>query len=724
MAASVLLNFSSGITFSPTDPLMCLIRTGAQLLSYEHISAGRFPDGGNEERTGFIRRKIAEVRNLLEDRCLSSEDQGEEIRLLVLLDFKPWAFLKPEPATAAQDIDTAWPSLKVGYVKSLVGSVFGAKNPLLRRMGFIPVFLDDRSEEQRSFRFRSAAFKGYYTDTGRQDWIAAGDFRLNEARDQALSAMDHPDTAVKIGDQAAYTAFLEKQRILIDRTASYLAIIGLDNAFRDKVSSLFKISDVGQFQSTDYDDTLKQLVTDLCGLGSPRFSDCTCFVTDLIPVPVSQKSKSDLFLKSLLQLLVTIDGEQFRACFQSNGPHDPNKFFVVSEMEDDAILKKQLQTYSKNLAQLESQVSGMVWDESNAVEYTEFHAPETNAEGSHSGTNEAIDEQGSQKERAFRQVRRIPFFFGDGPGDWRWYREVMAALQECLSFEDGNERPFVDSLTRIEDRQLLKESKKTNFGELKDRIAKTTAGEIVSNVDYDKYIHDRKERLRQLEDKAQVLSKVLVKLGIRSRALWIAILSCIVFTLCYAFHFITGYAPDHPLWISAGFLAFCLLCLAGAVIAHIDIKGKIHAAYREIDALLDELHKLAVRHLHSINSLARDMNKADAQRKTLYEMKSKYNSWQQHNNRQANWLSYVQDLGKWLDTLFSDLGISPYQKEPDQLAPLNLTEDILESKPSVVTQIRSRYNDMKPVIQIVNLHRETPVRNVTCFVSRISFKCY
>ena len=91
MAASVLLNFANSVDFTPTDPLIGMVRTGASLLSYDLLSVNTFSKKDDERRIQ-IRSKLAELRNMLENRRLSSEDQNERIRLIIILDFNPWEF--------------------------------------------------------------------------------------------------------------------------------------------------------------------------------------------------------------------------------------------------------------------------------------------------------------------------------------------------------------------------------------------------------------------------------------------------------------------------------------------------------------------------------------------------------------------------------------------------------------------------------------------------------
>ena len=116
MAASVLLNFANSVDFTPTDPLIGLVRTGASLLAYDQLSVETF-SRKDSERKDHIWRKVVELRNVLEDRSLSFADRGERIRLIILLDFSPWKFLKPKFPEDVE-FDAAFPTLKLDFVKS------------------------------------------------------------------------------------------------------------------------------------------------------------------------------------------------------------------------------------------------------------------------------------------------------------------------------------------------------------------------------------------------------------------------------------------------------------------------------------------------------------------------------------------------------------------------------------------------------------------------------
>jgi hypothetical protein len=742
MVASVLLNFANGVDFTPTDPLMGMVRTGAKLLSYDLLSVGHFSDMGTEdEKRGYIRKKVAQLRNILEDRSLSSEDQGERIRLIVILDFKPWNFLKPKDADENDEFDAAFPSLKLDYVKETVNKVFGDKNPLLRRFDYNVLFVDDNRDEERSVRYRLTAYHGYCSSGNRRGCLSTSSFCLNNERKIVLEKMNHPDANMALNHPAlktVYNPFLAKLRETLDLIKEHIRVWGKEEAFADAADKALALKTVKDFSSFDYDGELRELIRDVVGLGANRFCDCTCFIMNMRQSIASQRSRDDIALKSLVQLLCTMDEEQYRMQFKPLDDNDFHKLFITSDPDDDDIKRIELLHYFHDISALGSQIggpdwwnpesplTGMNWDSSKEVKYNAYQAKKANTEGSHEGQNEIVDEVGNEKQKVFRKVRRVPFFFGKRPGDWQWYREVTRALDDCLSYERNNNRPLVENLTRVDDSELPKTTVVTNYGELGVQIEKYTIKDIQSKVDYETYILNRKGKIEQLAKRAEDMKKELVKLGFRSRLIWILFLSSLAFTLCYSYHFFYVDSVDHPIWIAAGFMAICLILTAGTFISQMIVKNKINAVYGEIDKLFYDLRKLAEDHLKSVNQLATEMNEADANRKTLSEMKAKYGEWNKHNKKVETWVNYARNMKLLLKNLLADVTVR--KADEDQIndeVTWTVDDTILEGKPSVVAQIWSQdcYSNMKPNLEVTNQSKKNVIRNVTCFISQFKFVC-
>lgn len=731
MAASVLLNFANGIDFTPTDPLIGLVRTGARLLSYDQLSVATFSKN-DSERKEQIRRKIAELRNMLEDRCLSTEDKGERIRLLVLLDFNTWHFLN---SSGLSPFDAAFPSLKVEYIKTVVEEVFGKKNPLLSRFDYIFILTDDFSDIERSKHYQLVAYHGYYRIGVSDQWFSKEQIQLNKYRDETVKSLGNPDAALLLTDnkvQTAYHKFLEKQQEAICLIKHYLAMIGKETAFDEGCKNLFDVKTISDFEKTDYDHKLLTLVRNVAGIGADCFRDCTYFIMSLRQSVASHQCKDSIVLKSLIQLLCTTDDEQYKNLFRPIDSSDFHKLLIMEEPDDKHINKEILLQYSQDIhqmgtqlggtewASLEGKLTGMSWESDKDVEYYVYHPCEADAEGAYKTENEATYAEGNDKVRLFKDKRRVPLFFGATTADWQWYREVMASLKDCLTFEDENDRPNVEDQGRTSDSELPKERKTTKYGILGTLIEKMSTPTIESTVNYDQYIANRKKDIDQLAKNADILKKKLVKLGIRSRFIWIATVACLAFTMCFAFHFFYSGDKSYTLLIPSELVAFVATILIAMGIAQWIVKEKILDVYREIDKLFDHLQTLAKTHLKSVNDLVTEMNKADADRKTLSEMKTIYSEWTTHNKKVEVWVNYIRALNLLINDVLRYLGA---KNEKGEKSKLNINSSILDSKPAVVPQIWSKdiYRNMEPKVIIVNQNKENTISNATSFISNYVF---
>lgn len=740
MAASVLLNFANSVDFTPTDPLIGLVRTGASLLSYDLLSVETFSRKDND-RKEQIRKKVAELRNILEDRSLSAADQGERIRLIILLDFNPWRFLKSHPSIEDDDFDAAFPTLKMDFVKDSVQEVFGAENLLLRRFDYNVIFIDDTSDEARSRKYRQAAYHGYGKNITVPGWISTEDVQLNVARDKALAAMGSPDAGSLLTSSPVRTHYDSFKRALdstIQKVATRLKQVGRDQDFRERASRLDALTTVDEFKKTDYDGELLKIIQQVIGLGAFRFRDCAFFILNHRLNIKTQKSRDGIVLRSLVQLLCTMSDEDYKSQFRPQNDLDFIKLMILEDPDKDEIRTDAMERYRQEIEKFGVQVggagwnnpggklSGMSWDATQEVTFCEYSPREAHGEGAHAKQNEESKEKSREKEREFKRVRRVPFFLGTGPGDWHWYRRVTQALKECFQLEDDSLGLLTESPTRVPDGDFLRESRTTNFGELETLIDSFPTTDIKSSVDHDRYIAERKKKVQLLQQKGEDMKKELVKLGFRSRLIWIAFLASIAFTLCYAYHFFYEGQQEHLYWIAAGFGAIVLLFVASMAIAHVIVKGKIQVVYREIDMILKGIRELDRKHLESVNRLVADMNTVDAQRKTLSEMKVKYGGWKSHNKKVELWVNFARNIAVLLDQLLVDLGAADdHNGNSMEVRGVTLDDSILMGKPAVVGQIRSQdfYSDMAPQVIICNQNKENTISGVTCFVSHLKFTC-
>ena len=733
MAASVLLNFANGINFTSTDPLIGLVRTGPRLLSYDQFSVTTFSKN-DSERKKQIWRKIAELRNMLEDRSLSTEDQGERIRLIILLDFTPWSFLKPVHASA--DFDAAFPTLKLDYVKAQVEESFGKKHPLLSRFDYIYIFLDDDSDQARFKHYRLSAYHGYCRIGVDDNWLSKEDLQLNRYRDEALGKLDNPDAALPITDTKVRSAYDEVQNKLHETETvikKYLSMIDKDRAFDNGLRNLFDVKTVSDFEKINYNHLLQSLIREIAGFGSSRFRDSTCIFTTLRQSIASLQCKDSIAMKSLIQLLCTMDDEQFMTQFRPKDGNDFHKLFIMNGPKDNHLRTDTLLQYYQDITLLGKQLGGEKWDEEkgelkgmnrsseDTVSYYIYSPCEVNTEGAHRAQNKAVGTEGNKKEKMFREKRRVPFFFGATATDWKWYREVLASLNTCLSFEDDHDRAKTEEQKRATDSDFTKSLQKdVTYGELRDRIEKYPDIEIKSDIDYATYIENRDSDIEELKKKSEHLKRVLVRLGIRSRFLWIAVLSCLVFLLCFSFHFIYTKDDTYGMIVPIGFGAFVVILLIAMFIAQWIVAKRIRVVYREIDDLFSHLRKLADDHIESVNKLTMLMNQADADRKTLAEMKELYARWKKYNKKVEIWVNYTRSLKLLLEDTLKYLGEKGIESEGN----LNIDSSILNGKPSVVSQIWTKdiYKDMKPKVFISNQNKENTIKNATSFISMFEFE--
>lgn len=739
MAASVLLNFANSVDFTPTDPLIGLVRTGASLLAYDQLSVETF-SRKDSERKDHIWRKVVELRNVLEDRSLSFADRGERIRLIILLDFSPWKFLKPKFPEDVE-FDAAFPTLKLDFVKSTMVEVFGEKNQLLRRFDYNVIFVDDSSDEERSRRYRLIAYHGYGKKITVPGWISSGDVQLNTKRQATLTAMGNPDVNSLLGHpdiRPHYNAFLSSLESTIRDIANVLKKVDRNQNFSDEAQRLLELETVEEFAKMDYDQELLKIVQQVVGLGASRFHDCAFFVLNHRMNISTQRSRDGIVLRSLIQLLCSMSDEDYKLQFRPLSDIDFHKFLILEKTDDDDIRTDAMERYRQDIEHFGIQVggpgwsnpegtlSGMSWEATQEVTFNEYKPREAQGEGAHVRQNAAANEASREKERTFKRVRSIPFFLGTGPGDWQWYRRVTQALNDCLILEDDSLGLLTQSPTRSPDSEFLKESRTTNFAELGTLIDTFPTTDIKSTVDHDRYLAERKKKVQLLQQKEKEMKKELVKLGFRSRLLWIAFVSSLAFTLCYAYHFFYEGLQEQLYWIVAAFGAIVLLFVISMTIAHIVVKGKIHNTYRDIDKILEGIRELDGKHLESVNQLINDMNIVDAQRKTLSEMKAKYGEWKSHNKKVELWVNFARNMVLLLDHLLLDLGASDtLQEEPTVRKTVPLEDTILTGKPSVVGQIRCQdfYTDMAPQVILSNQNKVNKIEKGTSFVSQFRFTC-
>ena len=729
MAASVLLNFANGINFTIVDPYMGLVGTGDQLLSYTTLSTGKFEEE-DSMRVKFIDLRISILRQMLENRKLSENDQTERIRLFTILDFKEWGFLKQDKDP--DDFDSSFPSLKVDYVKAVIAKAFGADSPFLNRFDYNFIFIDSCDNDEKSKRYRLTAFNGYCSQGSHPDWISKVNHRvLNQLRDDTLDKMGSPDDSLLLTDAKVapvYRSFQIKLNEMVDLFAKTMSRLGVGEQFRKEVEAAIALQTISEFVEFDFDNVLFGTVRRLVGLADERFRDCAFVFMNLpIGINTAAQCKGEIVLKSLIQLMITMKDDDYKSQFRPRSI-EVQKMLNLEDVDADSINSDVLwKLYHDNEATIKK-LRAMSWDDSKMVDYTIYKPQKSNPKNSHEEMNDALSAESAKKRHAFIEASSIPFFFGKHIGDWSWYNKVMEVYNDLLDFESGNDRPYYDNLTKPQQKKFDTDYGKCTYGELKtlrDEKANSIKS-INSSVDYDSYIAKRKEKLNDLAGRRDDLKHALTKLGFRSRLLWITTIASLAFTLCYAYHFMFGNNFNSPVWIAACFLAMGVICVLSSLIAQLIVRGKIKKVIIEIISTLEEMRVLKDDYNKKVVQLAHDIDEADANRKTLAEMDSLLDEFESRSKRVELWMKFfdeqhgmnriIKDNAKYLQARETQ---EPYDDN------WNLFDEVLLGVPSIPAAIRMRnyYQNMKHKMRIINLQREIKFEGVTCFVSVFNFTC-
>ena len=718
MVVSILLNFSQNIEFQKTDPLMGIVTACDKLLFYNSLSVGRFQ---YDKKDQFIQKKIANLRNVLENRSLSSEDREETIRLIVVLDFNVWDILDPHPE---QDKDEATqsllglPALKVNYIKTKVEEIFGERNPLLKRLEYDFTFVHD--DDERSPFFREVMYNGYGGDLIENSWISHGSLEVNgekvpsNGQDRNLSLENN----LVCND---YNRFQNKCVDVIDAVRRKLEPLGLEEKFNLSIDAKLKdVKTLGQHWDFDYDFALRSAVSEVVGLKATQNKDSVFFVIRVKKSPAALKCEDETKLKSLIQMLCTIDEEDHEKVFGRIVSSSTPKLFILC----DTIKNKQVfAELRKNVVDFRAELNGFVWKDTLEVEYNEYELPDNESSDSHDEHNKEVNDIRQTQRQDFWRKSRIPFFFGKKEGDWNWYMRVLNALNKTFLFEMENNSPLHDNLTRVTDEELRSDLNKTTYGMLKERrddLLKTDV-RVESNVDFEEYITERKKNIKNLGSAIAKLKTEMVKLGFCSCLIWIALLSSLAFTLCYAYHFFYNEFEDSPIWIGAGFLAVALFFLVGSIWARGKVKSKIKGVYAEIRSVYEGIDKLQDEYLESVRELDRQMKEADAHRKTVAEVMEKIEEFDSHNKKVELWEAHFDGMVKSLDDIIDNLKID----EKPQSEKLSFDDKILGKYPVIPYSIWSQdiYMDTRPIVLITTNAMEKPIKKAVSFMQKYEFAC-
>lgn len=723
---SILFNFT-GTVFETSDPLMSLIDVGEPLLYYDRLSVESFspkPD----EREEYINDLIYDMRNMLENRSLSRKDHDGRIRLIVALD------LTKGLCDSFEDRTVFFPAQNAKFFKEQVEKVFSEKtidedNRLIDRFRYCFVFVDSSNDKQSLPKlYRETGFLGY-CPTSIENWISGYMFNgLEKIKSEIVQKHKSVAPDVKLTDDIIkndYALFHEKLQEVLSYIIQYLKKAGVEERFRTLIDKrLEEVQNMEQFRKIKYKETVLSVINSLVGLSTKSFLDSTFFLLRVKNSPDSEKCKGEIFLKSLIQLLATIDDESFRNNFIPTADMNTPWYFVLdvanAHRPEEDINQKEFGRLISYTERCLDKMQDLRWMKNKRVSY--FHY-ESNVEDpvlsdTHSRINDKLEAERKKKWNAFRQDRKVPFFFGKSPGDWDWYNMVVPKMDAIYEYECENDKPLYDVPKRITDTEMKAIPMECTYTELeveKGKLASMSA-EKMPIENYKQYQIDRLELMKELKKWIGVAKEKMVKLGFLSRLSWISIISYIVLALCFACHYFYNGVQENVIWIAVGFVVAALLFVVGPIIAQRTIKSKIEAAYREVDKTLERLHKLLEDYLDVVHARVKFQDKADIRKRNIDEMQSKLDEFYGHNKQVEIWEKFFAGIVDAINTLITD---QPENTE-DNIMRLEEKDFPLSQFPFLPYKIRHKFASMETDLMTARMH----VDKVTCFVEKFNFSRY
>ena len=711
---SVLLNLTSRIAFEETDPLMSLVNAKEPLLFYDRLSVEKFPSD-KELYLEHSERLVSNLRNLLEARSLSVDDDDGRIRLIIILDLVEGIF-QPDGNRLF------FPAQKVRAVRALIARIFEERNPLLDRMEYDFIFINSSADDrQLSSFYQQLAYDGC-TGLDDRNWFSGNVIRLNERRDELFRQLDAPDVDMGLDDPGIHPVYLQfgdAVAELMQNVGSRLAEAGVRDEFellmRDALS---KIRTVGDFETYDYDAAVRACVSKLIGLkANDFFTDCVFFILRYDESPAAIKQRDEVFVKSLVQLLSTVNSDDYTRYFKSTVLRSA-RLFVLTEYANSNINVEALSDLGRQARVCLPRLSDAKWTEDMDVEYRVFspNITEPSKSDTHRELNEKYIRTRTRKVDDFIDARQIPFFFDKKKGGWDWYSEVMECATDLYEYEKENDRPLYDTPKRITGKEMRSETKKTTYRELEnDRLKLSKQDVQVMHVeDLNAYMTTRRGLMDSLARSIDALRGELPKLGYLACLFWLGAFSVLGFTLCYSLHFWNDNAG--PLYaIAIAFGAAGLLFMLSSLIAQVTVKRKIRRVYDEMDSTCRQMRENLEKYLADVNKRSRLQKEADVRRRNLDEMEEKLAEFKSHNKRVDLWKTHFASIAEKLDYTLAALG---KDEEPasDQLK-LNVSDFSLDGFPTMPLTVRSKYRAMNTQIMQVPVE----ITSVTCFVKHFRF---
>lgn len=706
---SVLLNLSGKVVFERTDPLMDLVSGHGPLLFYDRLSLERFPLAP-EEQEGHVQKLILDLKNLLESRRLSADDEGGRIRIIVTLDLVGGF-------SHQSGLRYSFPAQKARCILEKMKRAFQKDTQLFGRFGFSFLFIEcDSTSAQANDFYRSLAHDGYHgLPTG---WLTTEMMTVNAARDQMLARLDSPTEDLPLSHDSIHSAYVDFQHELEKHTTSVAALLeqaGVGEAFRKYIqggcASLETIGDVGRF---DYDELFRTAVSECIGLRCQELGHCSSFIFKLRTGTASQRKKDEMVLASLLQLLVTCTTPWPAALHVVDGKAHEH----LLRVEELSRLKEAVK---QCLLKLRSDGT-LRWAEDKQFSYQEYSAK--NTDPVETDSFDAVNDEASQQRTAlyeqFCELRRVPFFFGRRPGDWQWYTSVMELLDKMMAFESENDRPLCDSQRRITDREMNREPREATYVELKVKRDKLLEEQRPVNPmeDLKSYLEERKTVMDELAALKEQLKKQMVKLGFALTTFWLSLFVCLVSVVCYAFHFFLPSVSDSPVWLLAGVGAASLVGVVAAFVAQSRVGASISAVFSQIDDRLDRLKKGQTAYVERVNNRIKTQNEADIRRKNLRELEEKLAQFDRHNVQVELWEKHFSGMESKLMTMLTYVGNNAAESGGP---PIVVDDDGLNinDKPCLPTVVSEQFRSMQTTSS-----QGQKIEPVTCFLRRIDITSF
>ena len=723
---SVLLNFTSKVAFEETDPLMSLISARKPLLFYDRLSVGEC-ETEESERYEQARRKIKNLRNLLDARSLSSSADNGKIRLIVILDLAGGLF---------QVGDTKlFPAQKVRLFRELITNTFEPENPVLKRIEYSFIFLCSDADPMADF-YLPLSYDGISGGDGRS-WLATTDVRLNSERDKVIKNMNSPDEEWSLSNpevKPLMEPFISNFETVKDKVSQWLGEVDAKEAFRVALEEMVKgVKTVGQFKAFEYDEAVKACLKKLIGLGAVEFrNDCVFFIHKFDEDNNRAKERDGIFVKSLVQLLSTIEDDDYQKRFKTQSYNAGARLFTMGKGDALDVNTNAIDNLRRHVLKCLSELDHSIWtedmdvvDEKGVKGFFEYfpNSIEPHETDTHSELNAKNKKERDKNQAVFRRIRRVPFFFGKKIGDWEWYRAVLNQVMTIYDFEVQNDRPLFDPPKRITNNEMYSKKQQANYTELKDLEAKRKRNikEIPQVGNLSAYMKHRRELMEDFAAAIEKLKKEMPKLGYFTCLFWMGLLSILGFTLCYAFHFFWFDNMDPYYLVAISFGAAGLLFVLASLIGQACVKKRIHAIYREIDNIYDQLQKNLENYLKEVNLRVKLQREADINRRNLDEIEDKQEIFQYHNNCIGIWrdhfASIAQKLTYSLECIAPDV-LDEGDRSEKKAVEVRLNDAFcLGEFPKMPYEIRREYENMQTKI----LNTPVTIDHVTCFVKHFHY---